>query len=153
MAKIGGHGGHLQGRQLAAERSGSHLAVVAHSFSNLKGAAEVVGFGRCLRCLLGGGGDEAIPLFLLPLDLASGNGSPLLVRLLLLEELSGLTVRRQLSLRRSSRVHWRDEEAAESSAEVPTLAVNAAVDTLEAVKKPLFWDAEDTSMFARRGMV
>ena len=38
-------------------------------------------------------------------------------------------------------------------AEVPTLAVDAAVDTLGAVKKPLFWDAEDTSMFARRGMV
>ncbi len=88
----------MRGGQLAAERSGSHLAVVVHSFSDLKGAAEVVGLGQCLRCLLGGGRDEAIPLFLLPLDLASGDGSPLLVRLLLLEELSGLTVRRQLSL-------------------------------------------------------
>jgi hypothetical protein len=51
------------------------------------------------------------------------------------------------------KVRWRDEEVAESLAEVPTLAVDAAVDTLGAVKKPLFWDAEDTSTFARRGMV
>jgi hypothetical protein len=36
---------------------------------------------------------------------------------------------------------------------VPTLAVDAAVETLGAVKKPHFWAMEETSTFARRGMV
>ncbi len=38
-------------------------------------------------------------------------------------------------------------------AEVPTLAVDAAVETLGAVKKLHFWAMEATSTFARRGMV